>query len=64
MITRYRVDPTPVNDRFFENHLAGVRARLEVQTRMALERQRTAWRDMLHRQALLEGKDFAQSSSE
>jgi hypothetical protein len=61
VITRYHVEPTPVTDRFFENHLAGVRARLEVQTRKAIERQRMAWREMLQREALLEGKEFQQA---
>jgi hypothetical protein len=32
-----------------------------VQTRKAIERQRMAWREMLHREALLEGKEFKQA---
>jgi hypothetical protein len=44
-------------DRFFEHHLRTVAARLERQTEKALERQRAAWRDALHREAVLEGKD-------
>lgn len=55
---------TPATDRFFEDHLAGVRARLEAHTKRALARQRTAWRDMLHREALLEGRDFAQTDQD
>jgi hypothetical protein len=45
-------------ERFFDLHLAGVRARLEIQTTRALERQRSAWRETLHREALLEDEDF------
>jgi hypothetical protein len=51
-------DHQPATDRFFDRHLAGVRARLEAQTQKALLRQRDAWRDTLHREALLEDKDF------
>jgi hypothetical protein len=48
-------------DRFFDYHLAGVQARLEAQTTRALERQRSAWRDTLRRQAVLDDKDFDQN---
>ena len=60
MITSRRrdADPRPTTDRFFDLHLAGVRARLDAQTRKALERQHEAWRERLHREALLDGKDF------
>ena len=55
---RHIVHPKPVTDEFFEHHLAGVRARLEVRTKKALERQRVAWREMLRREAVLQGMDF------
>lgn len=56
--SRDKATPTPSGDRFFDNHLAGVRARLEAQTKKALQRQHDAWRDTLHREAYLDGKDF------
>ncbi len=58
---RRHLDSEPALDRFFDFHLAGVQARLEAQTARALERQKTAWRDALHREALLEDKDFEQA---
>lgn len=61
VVTQHNVAPKSMTDRFFEDHLARVRARLEVQTRKAMARQRSAWREMLHREALLEGKDFEQT---
>jgi hypothetical protein len=54
------VDFQPAIERFFDYHLAGVKARLEAQTTRALERQQVAWRETLHREALLEEKDFDQ----
>ena len=44
-------------ERFFEHHLQTVAARLERHTDEALKRQRNAWRDALHRQAVLDEKD-------
>ena len=46
-------------DRFFEHHLQTVAARLERHTDAALKRQRDAWREALHRQAVLDEKDVA-----
>ncbi len=46
------------DDQFFKRHLTSVVARLETQTKKALERQRAAWRDSVRREALLQGKDF------
>ena len=58
---RRHVDLEPVIDRFFDYHLAGVQARLEAQTTRALERQRSAWRETLRREAVLDDKDFDQN---
>lgn len=60
MISRRRrdTDSRPTTDRFFDLHLAGVRARLDAQARKAIQRQHEAWREQLHREALLDGKDF------
>jgi hypothetical protein len=44
-------------EKFFEHHLQTVAARLERYTDEALKRQRNAWRDALHRQAVLDEKD-------
>jgi hypothetical protein len=47
----------PSLEMFFEHHLQAVAARLERQTDEALRRQRNAWREALHRQAILDDKD-------
>ena len=47
----------PHLEKFFEHHLQTVAARLERYTDEALTRQRNAWRDALHRQAVLDEKD-------
>jgi hypothetical protein len=49
----------PHLEKFFEHHLQTVAARLERNTDAALKRQRDAWRDALHRQAVLDEKDVA-----
>jgi hypothetical protein len=47
-------------DAFFEHHLQAVAARLERHTDEALKRQRNAWREALHRQAILDDKDIGE----
>lgn len=48
----------PSVEKFFEHHLQTVAARLERYMDEALKRQRLAWREALHRQAVLDGKDL------
>jgi hypothetical protein len=48
----------PHLEKFFEHHLQTVSARLERYTNEALKRQRNAWRDALHRQAVLDEKEL------
>ena len=43
-------------EKFFDYHLRAVAARLEKNTERALERQRAAMRDAMHREALLDEK--------
>lgn len=50
----------PSLDRFFEHHLQTVAARLERRTDEALKRQRTARRESMHRQAILDDKDIGE----
>jgi hypothetical protein len=47
----------PHLEKFFEHHLQTVAARLERYTDEALKRQRNAWREALHRQAVLDEKE-------
>jgi hypothetical protein len=48
----------PPLEKFFEHHLQAVAARLERHTDEALKRQRNAWREALHRQAVLDEKEI------
>jgi hypothetical protein len=45
-------------EQFFSRHLQAVAARLEWNTKRALERQRAARREMLRREAMLTDRDF------
>ena len=49
-------------DRFFDRHLQAVAVRLEWQVKRALDRQRAAWRESQRREAMLDEKDFEQTS--
>jgi hypothetical protein len=47
----------PNIEKFFEHHLQTVSARLERYADEALKRQRIAWREALHRQAVLDEEE-------
>lgn len=56
--------PDPHLEKFFEHHLQTVVARLERYTDEALKRQRIAWREALHRQAVLDEKELENFTEE